>query len=337
MRKIVTEQEKLEWKERYLAGETCREISKDYDYNENTISKHIRKMGISRGKGNLPKYLELKPKILEEYQANEKMTLTDLANKYNISDRTVSDWIKDAGLQVKQKSGKISSCNEHYFQIIDTPNKAYLLGFITADGAVVKKRENNSKSCSIEVHKKDKDLILFAQQEINPNATITDCSYEKKQNCRISFSSTKLCNDLEKYGIVQNKSKIIKRVPKELIPKDLLPFYFRGLIDGDGCAHKDGGVSIYSGSKEFIESVQNILVEETGVKKLSIYIGTTYFISWHSYGDRKKLFDYLYGNLNSTFYYKRKYERIRESLQGNTEVSNQIAKGQLPPQSVEGE
>ena len=44
------------------------------------------------------------------------------------------------------------------------------------------------------------------------------------------------------------KDKMMEKVPKELIPQDLLRFYFRGLIDGDGCILKSGGISIYSGS-----------------------------------------------------------------------------------------
>lgn len=54
MRKIVSEEEKKIWAERYLKGETARSIAKDFpQYNENTISKHIRNMGISRGKGRV--------------------------------------------------------------------------------------------------------------------------------------------------------------------------------------------------------------------------------------------------------------------------------------------
>lgn len=154
------------------------------------------------------------------------------------------------------------------------------MGFITADGAVTGKKNYDARTCSIEIHEKDKDLILFAQKEINPNATITECHYDNKNNCKISFNSKKLCSDLSKYGIVRNKSKVITRVPIEFIPKNLLPFYFRGLIDGDGCMHKDGKVSIYSGSKLYIESVQEILVQEAKISKLGIYKGTTYFITW---------------------------------------------------------
>ena len=71
-------------------------------------------------------------------------------------------------------------------------------------------------------------------------------------------------------------------MPYGLIPKELLKYYFRGLIDGDGCINKKGYVSIYSGSEDFIKSVQDIMVKEVGVKQLKIYQGTTYFITWSS-------------------------------------------------------
>ena len=39
--------------------------------------------------------------------------------------------------------------------------------------------------------------------------------------------------------------------------------------------------------------------------------------------DRQKFYDYLYGDaLNSTFYYKRKYNRLYNSLYANTEVNS---------------
>ena len=82
-------------------------------------------------------------------------------------------------------------------------------------------------------------------------------------------------------------------------------------------------MSIFSGSLPYITSVQNILCQEAGVKKLGIYHGTSYFIAWSSKQDREKLFNYLYqDSLEDCFYYKRKYERLYNSLYENTEVTN---------------
>ncbi len=316
MRKVTLEEEQI-WVERYIKGETCRSISKDYpQYSESTIQRHIKNLGLSRGKGHIKEKDDLKPKILKEYVNDKYATCTSLSKKYNISDRTISKWIKENNINIKQSQGIITHCNTNYFKQIDTPNKAYLLGFITADGAIV------DGNCYIEVKDNDIEVIKFARQEINPQATITPCYYGKKHNVRIGFCSQQLCKDLSKYGVIQNKSKIIEKVPIDLIPQELLCYYFRGLIDGDGCVHKNGGISIYSGSLKFVQSVQEVLVKEVKLKKLGIYSGTTYFITWTSKEDRQKLFNYLYGNLNATFYYKRKYQRLYNSLYDNTEVIN---------------
>ena len=71
-----------------------------------------------------------------------------------------------------------------------------MLGFITADGAIV------DNSLSIEVEDKDKEIINFFKERINPYASITPCFYNKKHNFRISFNSVQICKDLSKYGIV---------------------------------------------------------------------------------------------------------------------------------------
>jgi len=313
MKKIVSEQMKQEWKTRYLAGETARSIWQDYKhlFAESTVEKHIRKMGISRGKGTIYNIEINKDNIIKDFQTGGYYCY-ELAEKYNCNEHTIYNILKKANIVVNP--GIKSSCYENYFEEINNPHKAYLLGFITADGSIIGK---NQSSCAIEVHEKDREVIEFAKKQINPNATITEC-HNNKNNCRISFSSKKLCNDLNKYGIVPNKSKIITHVPLELIPDNLLCYYFRGLIDGDGCVHKNGSVSIYSGSFEFIQHVQTILIEKLNLTPLKIYHGTTWFISWSKKTDKEKLYNYLYKNcLNDTFYFKRKYERLYNSLYDN--------------------
>lgn len=307
MRKLVNEKQKQEWKNRYLKGETARDIAKDYpQFYESTISRHIKKMGISRNRFSY-KTVSERENIRKDYLSG--LYCEDIAIKYDVDVHTIYKILDSYG--IKRSTGKHSSCNESYFETIDTPDKAYLLGFITADGAITGKYHS---SCSIEIKEDDKDLLLFAQQQINPTAKIFHSNYGGKHNLKISFNSKKLCNDLMKYGVVPNKSKTIEMVPCELIPKKLLNYYFRGLIDGDGCVHKDGRVSIYSGSYSYIKSVQETLIQEIGISRLKIYHGTTYFVSWSSKEDKNKLFNYLYNDLSQAFYYKRKYNRLHDNL-----------------------
>lgn len=301
----------------YLNGATAKELSKKYNYHNSTISRLMKKRGVSRGQKSF-KRANIEKLVIEDFKTGEYCK--DLAKKYGVEVHVIYNILDEAGL--KRQSGYHTKCDVNYFKKIDSPDKAYMLGFITADGGVTK------NSLSIEIQEKDKDVLFFFKERINPEATIFPCSYGGKNNLRVSFCSVEICKDLLQYGIVQNKSKIIEKVPIDSIPKNLLCYYFRGLIDGDGCVHKNGGISIYSGSYSFIEDVQKVLCEEAGVKKLGIYQGTSYFITWTAKKDRQKLFDYLYKDkLNETFYYPRKYQRLFNSLYGNTEVNDQIAKG----------
>jgi transposase len=272
-------------------------------------------MGISRNREAYKTCL-IEKDVVKDFVTGEYYC-EDLAKKYKVDVHTIYRILNKNN--ISRKAGRHSSCNEEYFEKIDNPNKAYLLGFITADGAITGKY---SSSCSIEIHEKDSELLEFARKQINPSATITDCNYKNKHNKKVSFSSKKMCDDLKKYGIIPNKSLILKKVPSELIPEELLCYYFRGLIDGDGCIHKNGEISIYSGSRDFIEDVQKVLCDTISVRKLKIYHGTTFFVSWSTKDDRKKFFDFLYKDkLDKTFFYKRKYIRLYNSLHDNNEIT----------------
>ena len=283
-------------------GETAVAISKDIGISNSTISRFVKKIGISRGR-QTKKTLDIEKDVVKDFQENN-LYCEDLAKKYEVDVHTIYRILDK--YNIKRQTGYHTKCDISYFEQIDNPHKAYLLGFITADGAVV----NNI--LSIEVHDDDIEVLKYAQQQINPQATITKC--KGRLTSKISFGAKKIGEDLAKYGIVQNKSKIIKNVPLNFIPQKYLKYYFRGLIDGDGCVLENGRLSIYSGSKEYIEDVQRILIKELNLSQTSIYHGTTYFCSWSSKEDRKKLFNYLYDNLNECFYYERKYSRLFKSL-----------------------
>lgn len=303
---------------RYLSGETALDISRTIPLHNSTISRFLQKEGISRGRTPSKKVFEAKQKIVEDFKTG-KYYCEDLAEKYNVDVHTVYRALDKAGLT--RKTGYRSNCDEHYFEQIDTPEKAYALGFITADGAVV----NNC--LAIEVHQRDAGVLDFFRHEINPAAAKTIIRSKsdqvasngkryiyEKNNVRVAFSAKQLGIDLAKYGVVQNKSKVITGIQECMVNSPYLSFYFRGLFDGDGCIKENGGVCLYSGSRKFLENVQNILVSKINVSRLKIYHGTSYFLSWNCKSDRQKFFDFLYDDLDKAYFYPRKYNRLKNSL-----------------------
>lgn len=88
-------------------------------------------MAFSKGNKLQQKYSdEFINSIIEEYLNG--FTSVELGIKYNIKSATINYHLRKRGLS--RGSGKPSSIvNKDYFEIIDTEEKAYFLGFLMAD------------------------------------------------------------------------------------------------------------------------------------------------------------------------------------------------------------
>lgn len=128
--------------------------------------------------------------------------------------------------------------NVEKFENINTKEVAYFLGYFWADGHVPhKKKRNGIPSISMSISTEDCNCIKDC---IN---TIGEWNYytlKQRINCvpmtRVTTSNTRLSNFL-----IDNdfhlKSKVSADKILSKIPEDIKHYFFRGLIDGDGCIH----------------------------------------------------------------------------------------------------
>lgn len=215
--------------------------------------------------------------------------------------------------------------NENYFENIDTEEKAYWLGFISADGCVSKSSEYNSYRLSINLSIVDKNHLEKFRKAIcandielqeytstkgfsNPNGSTT---------CRIVLNSLKLCTDLAKYYVHQRKSYDIE-MPD--INRDLIPHYLRGLFDGDGsysCLYDSKKnryrylFEIVGASEKLLRQVQTYLLSVNITFHIYYRKGTNYIrLMSGSKREILKLIDLLYSDAH--IYLDRKYEKINE-------------------------
>lgn len=208
-----------------------------------------------------------------------------------------------------------------FFEIIDTEEKAYWLGFLYADGYV-----RNTKTCAqlkVKLSIKDLEHLEIFKKSLKSEHKITyGVSHTTSKNgkssysnlCQIIINSKKIVEDLENNGCVNNKSFIIERPP---IKKDLIRHFLRGYYDGDGNLFfsektKVSSVTIVSASDKFrdflmeeISKINNIgnihRCDDKFTIKITNIVGIINFL------------DYLYEDSN--FYLKRKkeyYEKYRK-------------------------
>lgn len=124
--------------------------------------------------------------------------------------------------------GRKSRAVEQYFEQIDTPMKAYLLGLLAADGNVYVDRRRHGYKISLKLHRDDEILVLRARDELAPTVRL---NYPGNQ-CRFEVCSQRMMNDLAGYGVVPRKTWGLPwpaRLPEEMA----MPFLL-GYFDGDG-------------------------------------------------------------------------------------------------------
>ena len=206
--------------------------------------------------------------------------------------------------------------NENFFKKW-TPEMAYVLGFFTADGTMIK---NKRGAHFIELQITDKDLLYKIRKLLRSNHKITERKRDNKwkKSYRLQIGSKEIFNDLLRLGLTPNKSKTID-LP--FISDKYLSDFVRGYFDGDGNVvsgyfnksdRKRKSYVLYtrftSGSKSILNSLKNNLsrlIEVTG----SIHNKDNTWRLNYSINDSKRLFRFMYSDnkVKNLIYLKRKY------------------------------
>lgn len=211
--------------------------------------------------------------ILNKYQNN--WSQQKIADFYKVS-RTVIKRVLEIqceGLIIRNRTSKYKY-QQDIFEIIDTAEKAYWLGFLAADGCNYQ-REHNA-SIILNIHEKDIEHLEKFKQFCHTDAEIKSyIGYEGFSNqtpmCKITLNSKKISNDLIDKGILPNKSLILQ--PPHILEEFYKPFIL-GYFDGDGSISKTSQYNNYSisiqGTKEILTWICEVLDWNAKLEKRNI-------------------------------------------------------------------
>lgn len=168
--------------------------------------------------------------------------------------------------------------NHNYFDNIDTPNKAYWIGFIWCDGSVMtRKRENSSEYLlKIDLMYQDEEHLKKLNKDLDSEYKVKiykGCNGFKKDYkiCRLSiYDKHFVLNLINRYGIFSHRTDITFLLLH--IPNEYKRDFIRGVLDADGSFHKyktkDNG-SIrdkfnlrFGGSPELLRYIEDYLIEK---------------------------------------------------------------------------
>lgn len=216
--------------------------------------------------------------------------------------------------------------DEHVFDVIDTEEKAYWLGFLMADGY----NNTDRTAISLRLQTGDVEILEKFRNFLKTNAPIytfsriTMVNHLQKEYKEVSVHSVYLSNKLAEIGCVKGKTYSLEY--PNYIPETLTNHFIRGYFDGDGCIsitkrhnRKNPQSKTYqftiTGRKEFLEILQDKIVESTSVVKndlkesISNYAQTIHYCGFNVV---LKILNYVYSN--ATIYLKRKHDKYIEMV-----------------------
>lgn len=209
--------------------------------------------------------------------------------------------------------------NENYFKKWSS-NMAYLLGFILADGSIIKEpRKGESDKLSFGVNQKDIDILKKIKQEFSAEHTLSLVG----NYVYLSIQSQKIVDDLKSLGISYRKSfQKSSYVEFQKIPKRYLRDFIRGIVDGDGSINfnkrgrqKSRPNLNICGRKEVMTFIRNHFLSKfniyskIGQPKKNGKLSNVFYICYRC-NSAKTLINYLYENAD--IYLKRKFKLAKK-------------------------
>lgn len=210
---------------------------------------------------------DIEKEVLTLFKENRNLNVEKVALSFNVSIYTIYRILKNNNIKRHMPTSKRKyNLNHKTFDKIDTPEKAYWLGFLYADGYIHYKRNE------IKISLAPKDVCLLKQFNSFLNSDYPIKYYKHKSGYnkdkdkkypRILICSKKLVGSLYKWGCEQKKTFSLK-YPGFIKGNKFEKYFILGYFDGDGCSTystdkygtKSSAVN-FTGNLSFTQSLQD--------------------------------------------------------------------------------
>ena len=247
--------------ELYKTKINIENIINDFNCEEHDIRTVLKENQVDRIYNNFSQ--ELYNRIIELY-TEKKYTQKKICYELLISEMGINKTLKRNNVPKRTYSedNRRFYRNQHYFDKIDTPNKAYVLGILYADGC------NHVARNSIHLHlqEEDKEILEKIKEELEYEGNLRFNPLHEKNNNHKNSYILNICDEymskkLEELGVT--KAKSLTLTFPTFLSEDLLSHFVRGYFDGDGCVYYYEKLQTCQtqtcGTRDFCEHLSGIL------------------------------------------------------------------------------
>jgi DNA invertase Pin-like site-specific DNA recombinase len=216
----------------YADGVPLTQIVRETGRTEHTITAVLRRNGTAPSRKPHRLNEDVRERIPGLYASG--MDAPEIGRLLGCHSSSVYNVLEQEGIGRREQ---IACDNPGYFDQIDTPDKAYWLGFLGADGCVTGFTRGTKTYLRLQVKlaRKDRDHLVTLHKALRARRPIRDYDEESFGKMvpvsMLAVSSQQVADALMSHGIVRKKTDVLEPWDG---PADLMSHYWRGLIDGDG-------------------------------------------------------------------------------------------------------
>lgn len=281
----------------YESGNSPGEIAVQCNCSIGTIYNALKRHGKPTRGGCWGIKQDFVNEVIGRYNNGESMF--SIQKSMGINYNKVKRILQTNGIDViTQAKRNNPSLKERYFQTIDTPDKAYWIGWLLTDGCI------HRSSISLCLQSQDLPILELFQQDLGIKSHIK--LFQGKYH-RFMFWSKQMCADLEQYGLVHNKTFTIK-MPK--FQNELMPHLLRGCLDGDGWISSKYHTIGFTGNYDMVNAFADEISRLCEVKKPKVRPNNSiYRVTWVAMAEVTIILEKLYHNV-SAHRLQRKYDNF---------------------------
>lgn len=216
--------------------------------------------------------------VVEQYNLHH--STTTIAKQFDVSAEAIRSLLRKQNVHIQTLTERQMTDyprNSKFFSCIDTPQKAYWLGFLYADGYISTQNE-----IRINLKRDDEDHLKKIQKAIQ--AINHQIGYSEKRDgekifyqAYFSIRDKQMVADLERLGCYNNKSSSLVFPTYKQVPLKYMSHFIRGYFDGDGSINyskshyvrnTDGASSnrwkiSFVGTPEFLTGLKKVLNKDS--------------------------------------------------------------------------
>jgi transposase len=188
------------------------------------------------------RYPNINKQLLTDLYCTQGLSTVEISKHLNVSRNLVMEYMDMYDIERRRPSvagamkSRVYPINERYFERVDEPDQAYIVGFILGDGTLVDRKK--SKRLVLAIADSDREVLESIAEWLGCSDLIRrqqrPATPREQPKVWLAINNTRLVDDLVALGVPLSP-KSGKESFIEFSTSELTWAFVRGVSDADGC------------------------------------------------------------------------------------------------------